>query len=170
MSVWVEIALNCTLNQNNHVTLHVSVWVEISVQCHTNSVAWSRSTWACELKYLSFSIKKGGVSHAPRERVSWNHKSATYNQENEVTLHVSVWVEMNKLASLMLKYLVTLHVSVWVEIWELGILNAKKEVTLHVSVWVEIFYSRKMRYPYTVTLHVSVWVEILCTVRKIGLE
>ena len=36
----------------------------------------SRSTWACELKYLSGLQMRGTDSHAPRERVSWNWKSS----------------------------------------------------------------------------------------------
>ena len=34
--------------------------------------SWSRSTWACELKYLKCKNKIPVVCHAPRERVSWN--------------------------------------------------------------------------------------------------
>ena len=54
--------------------------------------------------------------HAPRERVSWNLKKAQSVSLQEVTLHVSVWVEiaMQKVRCEMPD--VTLHVSVWVEI------------------------------------------------------
>ena len=54
--------------------------------------------------------------HAPRERVSWN-----------------IFVEERKIP-----YEVTLHVSVWVEIYNRPIYSKWPHVTLHVSVWVEI--------------------------------
>ena len=56
------------------------------------------------------------TGHAPRERVSWNEMKDTEEQEEEVTLHVSVWVEMIFPIAYLKKSLVTLHVSVWVEI------------------------------------------------------
>ena len=55
----------------------------------------SRSTWACELKCTLetlYIISLNG--HAPRERVSWNEKSNAHSKKKSVTLHVSVWVEM----------------------------------------------------------------------------
>ena len=57
---------------NPLVTLHVSVWVEISSFAFCLSVAGSRSTWACELKSLTTQQACEIISHAPRERVSWN--------------------------------------------------------------------------------------------------
>ena len=55
------------------VTLHVSVWVEIVPFWRVYEAVQSRSTWACELK-CSCNIDFWNFrSHAPRERVSWNH-------------------------------------------------------------------------------------------------
>ena len=54
VSVWVEIWPHCRLPETKEVTLHVSVWVE--------------------MKQLSMLLEV--LSHAPRERVSWNNKSA----------------------------------------------------------------------------------------------
>ena len=76
----------------------------------------SRSTWACELKYIFNGIDTTAYGHAPRERVSWNNPSindirnyqshaprerVSWNDDktnkkncNNVTLHVSVWVEI----------------------------------------------------------------------------
>ena len=77
------------------VTLHVSVWVEIfdihspsRVMAKSRSTwacelkfppemrsrlsLWSRSTWACELKSQTQGTPSQCMSHAPRERVSWN--------------------------------------------------------------------------------------------------
>ena len=54
----------------------------------------SRSTWACELKYLIDKYKGSSCCHAPRERVSWNHRFIGFIVFNNVTLHVSVWVEI----------------------------------------------------------------------------
>ena len=33
----------------------------------------SRSTWACELKFMGENPMNGIIGHAPRERVSWNN-------------------------------------------------------------------------------------------------
>ena len=54
--------------------------------------------------------------HAPRERVSWNGKVTTGEDGNAVTLHVSVWVEIEEVNYYGKNTNVTLHVSVWVEI------------------------------------------------------
>ena len=51
VSVWVEIRYECYKPRKQWVTLHVSVWVEISLQR---------------------GIRYSTLSHAPRERVSWN--------------------------------------------------------------------------------------------------
>ena len=53
VSVWVEITLITGILDSHLVTLHVSVWVEINVLLS---------------KLICIS------SHAPRERVSWNHQ------------------------------------------------------------------------------------------------
>ena len=79
----------------------------------------SRSTWACELKYL-WPVK--GF-------VFWLSRS-TWACE----LKLAVNMERNR------ELIVTLHVSVWVEIFAWFICLFAKNVTLHVSVWVEIQY------------------------------
>ena len=76
----------------------------------------SRSTWACELKFHHLDPCNSCRRHAPRERVSWNANFYNSIGVNAVTLHVSVWVEMWRTATLFKNLLVTLHVSVWVEI------------------------------------------------------
>ena len=78
--------------------------------------SWSRSTWACELK----SCGRSGLPAV------------------DVTLHVSVWVEIRERAWRLLRHPVTLHVSVWVEIYIFVHSGKFWRVTLHVSVWVEI--------------------------------
>ena len=119
----------------------MSVWVEISP------------------RYANLSISD---RHAPRERVSWNFTFRNCEITTaDVTLHVSVWVEIALEYSDSRGQTVTLHVSVWVEMsvvlclylklqshaprervsWNWKILPRKQNplVTLHVSVWVEIF-------------------------------
>ena len=76
----------------------------------------SRSTWACELKLKSFWYIHHATCHAPRERVSWNQVQKPIENKLAVTLHVSVWVEMERFQALLRSVRVTLHVSVWVEI------------------------------------------------------
>ena len=80
-------------------------------------------------------------SHAPRERVSWNIWKE-YGKVNlgVVTLHVSVWVEIDFDLSKVGYKVVTLHVSVWVEINVESGVTITFFVTLHVSVWVEIYF------------------------------
>ena len=56
------------------VTLHVSVWVEICGVRLSRLRTESRSTWACELKFLRYDDISELISHAPRERVSWNDR------------------------------------------------------------------------------------------------
>ena len=99
------------------VTLHVSVWVEIYHEQLRHSACWSRSTWACELKWSMTKAQSKLKSHAPRERVSWNaskrplfwdqlrhapRERVSWNRPwwhlwrpIRVTLHVSVWVEIH---------------------------------------------------------------------------
>ena len=55
---------------------------------------------------------------------------------------------------------VTLHVSVWVEIRSNLAISSTETVTLHVSVWVEMPQKWGLQNSHQVTLHVSVWVEI----------
>ena len=54
--------------------------------------------------------------HAPRERVSWNMEKRENLENIDVTLHVSVWVEIPAVIDVSSATVVTLHVSVWVEI------------------------------------------------------
>ena len=61
-----------------YVTLHVSVWVEMTGIIGTIFDRESRSTWACELKFVTICKYCWGLS---------------------VTLHVSVWVEIFKVAT-----------------------------------------------------------------------
>ena len=56
------------------------------------------------------------MRHAPRERVSWNILIDEAMNEADVTLHVSVWVEIRLYVLFEHSDSVTLHVSVWVEI------------------------------------------------------
>ena len=51
VSVWVEILSIINDYSWMSVTLHVSVWVEIAPNGFAAVRRWSRSTWACELKY-----------------------------------------------------------------------------------------------------------------------
>ena len=120
----------------------------------------SRSTWACELKCCFKSLHIIVCCHAPRERVSWNRPKNQSVINPPVTLHVSVWVEIDGGLSADISAVVTLHVSVWVEIRQQQYLLKGWQVTLHVSVWVEICTNSRWLQLSWVTLHVSVWVEI----------
>ena len=185
VSVWVEIAhiLAIQLHVIGHaprervswnfryihfivkkfVTLHVSVWVEIRRSFHWKFHSESRSTWACELKFVCDSEDIPLCTrHAPRERVSWNRTVRRHTYVVlRVTLHVSVWVEIWDLTICSHFPPVTLHVSVWVEICFRRRKKRTFQVTLHVSVWVEIIHSANLGKSARVTLHVSVWVEML---------
>ena len=107
-------------------------------KCHAprERVSWNYSK-ACEILY--------GICHAPRERVSWNEKSVIKDGVEQVTLHVSVWVEISVLWFSQWLYAVTLHVSVWVEIKVKKWKEVNYNVTLHVSVWVEMENSTNKR-------------------------
>ena len=94
VSVWVEIFNSRFSVFVWIVTLHVSVWVEITMLPLLKLWYSSRSTWACELKSWLWSYHRSErvtlhvsvwveiacvaeffnatLSHAPRERVSWN--------------------------------------------------------------------------------------------------
>ena len=72
VSVWVEIYYSQTSCLAHLVTLHVSVWVEIKIKAYKKEIDGSRSTWACELKFVSILFPPTRNGHAPRERVSWN--------------------------------------------------------------------------------------------------
>ena len=120
----------------------------------------SRSTWACELKCLRSELSALAVCHAPRERVSWNSLySRNYLIHNRHAPRERVsWNSFQKMVKSNVE--VTLHVSVWVEISSVMIVFWCVPVTLHVSVWVEMHVLCALIRCYNVTLHVSVWVEI----------
>ena len=78
-----------------NVTLHVSVWVEMNTQIVKDKLEKSRSTWACELKCIFVIV---GSQFIP-SRSTWAcelkfEMKDTEEEEAEVTLHVSVWVEI----------------------------------------------------------------------------
>ena len=142
VSVWVEILCQHSCCNASQVTLHVSVWVEIAIPAQPVWSNMSRSTWACELKFGRTENSIRNRRHAPRERVSWNCPYCGDSANENVTLHVSVWVE----------------------IFSFDLSDISSIVTLHVSVWVEILYYMEWHYQTKVTLHVSVWVEIYCQI------
>ena len=61
------------------------------------------------------------MGHAPRERVSWNVVFDFAINRFRVTLHVSVWVEIQCYFKEAYPDEVTLHVSVWVEIYNINV-------------------------------------------------
>ena len=190
----------------DYVTLHVSVWVEILVKIFNCYFDLSRSTWACELKCFLYCLELNSNSHAPRERVSWNsdilivscmprshapRERVSWNSKfitllprpPQVTLHVSVWVEMMIIQTNSWQDIVTLHVSVWVEICcHFNRLSApcrhapRERVSWNCRrdrhIWRCDSHAPRERVSWNwhspipplnsyVTLHVSVWVEIL---------
>ncbi len=122
------------------------------------------------------------MSHAPRERVSWNLPLKSTFATVTVTLHVSVWVEISTRFQIAVRDFVTLHVSVWVEIL---VIRTSCKTAVSRSTWAcELKYQTYLQNMRTfrhaprervswniqlssktlvciVTLHVSVWVEIL---------
>ena len=89
-------------------------WNLVSSAFHKKS---SRSTWACELKLSNDILKTRTVSHAPRERVSWNQKTTwkwCFCQESRSTWACELKSEFVPMQGDIC--IVTLHVSVWVEI------------------------------------------------------
>ena len=93
--------------------------------CKGRHCKLSRSTWACELKFSMGTIRVHPSRHAPRERVSWNwylwislmtplRSRSTWacelksfwdrgiEEDGNVTLHVSVWVEIATVALIIL--------------------------------------------------------------------
>ena len=120
----------------------------------------SRSTWACELKFIIPYLFSFLRRHAPRERVSWNSQINQLQKTLLVTLHVSVWVEIVCEQEIKGFFKVTLHVSVWVEIkiWLIKFRSLQSRSTWACELKCNIFtiYCLSL----SVTLHVSVWVEI----------
>ena len=117
VSVWVEIVICARHIPTHKVTLHVSVWVEMITDFSSRVVCKpSRSTWACELKCWLTPVGMPLLCHAPRERVSWNTarttaftKAASHAPRERVSWNALFVICLNWLE-------VTLHVSVWVEI------------------------------------------------------
>ena len=159
-----RVSWNCFLlvgSRSTLVTLHVSVWVEIEL---ADQVAIcdvrSRSTWACELKYImnNYGIQLAG--HAPRERVSWNGVWRRHNRSWKVTLHVSVWVEIASIlfngfscCSHAPRERVSWNASKRPLFWD-QLRHAPRERVSWNRPWWHLWR------PIRVTLHVSVWVEI----------
>ena len=159
------------------VTLHVSVWVEICLFTLCMNCIWSRSTWACELKFKKVCYNKRAKCHAPRERVSWNFVSCmivplklpghaprervSWNSfkafsfsgfighapRERVSWNIHLYPPLSAVR-------VTLHVSVWVEMANVTATLVRCLVTLHVSVWVEIFL---MFFPFLSVMSRSTW-------------
>ncbi len=170
------------------VTLHVSVWVEIGANAGTHQIRPShapreRVSW----NWLSaMTLGTFRTSHAPRERVSWNHKflaaitewiasrstwacelkytkTLYFSSDFPVTLHVSVWVEIQKntrhirkemsrstwacelkLSGHTARLLTFRHAPRERVSWNADCerIRCWVKVTLHVSVWVEIFTAK----------------------------
>ena len=160
VSVWVEIYQNFIRVINICVTLHVSVWVEIKFKTLGAKRYASRSTWACELKLKNSATQAEPIGHAPRERVSWNVRTWKTPLTQEVTLHVSVWVEMKIFTIFTPAEMVTLHVSVWVEICPFSqcFASASRHAPRERVSWNDT--ATVNSYNFVVTLHVSVWVEM----------
>ena len=163
----MQIRATCTPN----VTLHVSVWVEIADRGKITPEQYGhapreRVSWnllSC-FRPLLFN------SHAPRERVSWNDFIGVLQIFFCVTLHVSVWVEMDKVDILRTTLQVTLHVSVWVEITYTRLTVKQRRSR---STWAcELKWKLLLTFNHLVlvTLHVSVWVEILIHLLKCSRE
>ena len=98
------------------VTLHVSVWVEMAFATELNGFSLSRSTWACELKCAIASAVPSIASSRSTWACELKCQSEYLSACQHVTLHVSVWVEIERSRSASGSRAVTLHVSVWVEI------------------------------------------------------
>ena len=139
------------------VTLHVSVWVEMIIAGRFSISVSSRSTWACELKSQKRSKYEYQCRHAPRERVSWNAFNLWSGTVYDVTLHVSVWVEIYTIFWQILSYRSR---STWACELKFGSATQLLDLPRHaprerVSWNDEESISLKR---YGVTLHVSVWV------------
>ena len=121
------------------VTLHVSVWVEIFLALSIPSSQKSRSTWACELK--CFLVISTSCKTTSRSTWACELKCIVLVEiipVFAVTLHVSVWVEIQcplKLCDSIYRHAPRERVS-----WNSSISSNifAMSVTLHVSVWVEI--------------------------------
>ncbi len=139
VSVWVEIIKTAEASEW-HTSR--STWAcELKYFAYCTKVSWAghapreRVSW----NHPRILHLRWAFSHAPRERVSWNEKCGIYSRIedshaprervswNKITVENKV--DTNE---------VTLHVSVWVEIAVPWLLPPPATVTLHVSVWVEM--------------------------------
>ena len=138
VSVWVEIAFVAFDHSvvAGHAPRERVSWNFTFRNCEITTA--SRSTWACELKCMVCNANPRVTSHAPRERVSWN--LSRFVNTAEVYRHAPrervSWNLTNLIVLSMIQ--VTLHVSVWVEMKLFTVFTSAEMVTLHVSVWVEI--------------------------------
>ena len=140
VSVWVEIYKIIFRNFKSIVTLHVSVWVEMQKSTRFLLCRESRSTWACELKFdivdHFYTLNRSRSTWACELKYPWLLRYVRYCQ---VTLHVSVWVEICWKLCQSSK---SRSRSTWACELKLPITSTSKftaDVTLHVSVWVEIY-------------------------------
>ena len=144
------------------VTLHVSVWVEMHISDDMTKKL-CRHAPRERVSWNPNPIQKAGLlnCHAPRERVSWNLCNEIVNSSCNVTLHVSVWVEITFSGEGSI-IRVRSHAPRERVSWNLQKLCFLTNcfVTLHVSVWVEISLTTFFLGWFSVTLHVSVWVEM----------
>ena len=99
--------------------------------------------------------------HAPRERVSWNLPRVCVGFK--LNRSRSTWACELKYASLLIRKKVDSHAPRERVSWNPTDTSKAyaDTVTLHVSVWVEMRQMLKQAVSGTVTLHVSVWVEII---------
>ncbi len=142
----------------------MSVWVEMITFSYFSQSARrhaprERVSWNCRF-FLGFCQV---FRHAPRERVSWNDNEVIENSTVNVTLHVSVWVEIwkkEKISKILICHAPRERVS-WNLVNSCTVFSFP--VTLHVSVWVEIRFLIAVLTKWQVTLHVSVWVEMTNT-------
>ena len=168
----------------SNVTLHVSVWVEMMFISHARVKPLSRSTWACELKFiclllmmrltlsrstwaceLKYCVLENVckyICHAPRERVSWNrcYLAADCLRWRHAPRERVSW---NERSAAIVDFQPWSR-STWACELKLSVSSADRlyiRVTLHVSVWVEIFARLFALFARQVTLHVSVWVEMM---------
>ena len=116
VSVWVEI-----MPETKGVTIMPSrsTWaceLKSDLKSPHRGLISSRSTWACELKCKRLGACAACRRHAPRERVSWNSLySRNYLIHNRHAPRERVsWNSFQKMVKSNVE--VTLHVSVWVEI------------------------------------------------------
>ena len=165
------------------VTLHVSVWVEITHFSNNYIVTRSRSTWACELKFMNNYFKTYFDGHAPRERVSWNDDAKTLHEtgsghapRERVSWNSRKWVcdllgrASRSTWACELKFRSESKMSDWGESRSTWAWELKSDLRYHIrtadmsrSTWAcELKCTFILTYLYYcgVTLHVSVWVEI----------